>query len=382
MPFVTDDTDSHANADGIADAMGGLLDTLNSDDAISDELLDSELEAKHATPETDVTDDAETVVDPAEKVEKPVIEEDPLKDAPSLTYVVDGQQKNADWIKVYTEKDGTVRGAIVTPDQIPALQQRLSRADYYETQNKVLYEKTQQYERVGGIEAMQNLTTENAKLSEVVKLFSNYLDFDNPTRLIELAQAALDGNKQTWDSLIERTKFIAERAAFDAQKKWGTQVSQHSTQQAQLEQRSETTTRSIASSVEHWSKQHPQLTADDKAKAIAHLTRIGSAVVRPSTPEEARAVGLNAGDLIIDHPVVAEYLAERAELRAATARDVQAKTAANAENAKRLQAAARGNTLPKKKTATGRAAPVEPEGETWAQQKERLQGGNFSSIEH
>lgn len=379
MPFADEKDDSHANADGIADAVGGLLDGLSGEDAVSDDDLNADAQIRAELDGEPVKDDETVDEKPTE--EAPVVEEDPLKDAPFLKYTVDGQEKSADFIKVYTEKDGTVRGAIVSAEQLPVLQQRLSKADYYETANKTLYEENRQFKSLGGVDKLQTVSTENAKLSEVVKHFAQYLDFENPKKLLELAFAAQEGDKAAWDRLVEQTQFVAERAAFNARQQWGTESTKHVTQQNEQEQRQAITTQSIAASVKQWSTKYPELTQDDKAKAIAHLNRIGSAVVRPASPEEARAAGVQTGALIIDHPVVADYLAERAELRKATAAQVKAQSTANSENAKRLAAASRGNT-PKKPAPTSRTTPSEPEGETWAQQRERLQGGNFSTIDH
>jgi hypothetical protein len=343
------------------------------DDA--DETTTDELETEET--ETPVESDAEPEVATPREDATPVEEPDPLATAPALKYTVDGQEKEAGFAKVFTDKDGTVRGAFVDAKDMPTLQQRLSRADYYEAQNKSLYEKTRQYESLGGVERVQSLTTENAKLSGVVSHFAEYLDFDNPQKLIALAIAAQDGDKAQWDSLVERTKFIAEKAAFDATKNWGTESTKHVTQQNEQEQRAQVTTQSIANAVEHWSTQYAGLTAEDKAKAIAHFNKIGSAVVRPASPEEARTAGVSPGTLIIDHPVIAEYLSERAELRKAAASTAKAATTTERENRNAILAAQRGKQTKTRQTNTRQATPAKSTEPSYQDIKRAALNGKF-----
>lgn len=82
-------------------------------------------------------------------------DEDPLKDATPVTYTVNGETRTFDGLMALGD-----RGAFITPDHLPKLQQRLSERDHY-------YEKDQaNHQRVTALEqqykALESLTAWNA----------------------------------------------------------------------------------------------------------------------------------------------------------------------------------------------------------------------------
>ncbi len=70
-------------------------------------------------------------------------EGDPLEGATGFAYVVNGQSRQTDDIRVL--KDG---GAIILPEAFPKIAQRLSERDHYFEQNRDLYAKQQEFERL------------------------------------------------------------------------------------------------------------------------------------------------------------------------------------------------------------------------------------------
>lgn len=135
----------------------------------------------------------------------------------------------------------------------------------------------------------------------------------------------------------------------------------------------------IQQAVEHWAGSYPALTAEDKKDAVAYLTKVGSTIVRPATPDEAAAAGVKPGDLIFDHPVVAEYLSRIAALRQQAATVSTTATQAAKENAARLAAtkpAAKRSPATKPKAKV--TVPSDTE-ESWSQQRARMLNGQFAT---
>lgn len=383
----TGDTLTDINT-AVGDLLNGASDV---PDVLDDDALDAELSAQSGVADAVVADAPETPAVPdatgepvaaAPVAETPVVE-DPLKDAKPFDYTVDGQAKIYGGIKVLSDKDGNVQGGIIQPEALKDVQYRLQRGEYLEGQNKSLYEQTRAFDAITftdratntelkGIAAAERYVTENAKLTAAVELLAKTLE--DPDKL-----AAIYGDPRELSLLTRELGIAAHQAEAKSKSQFTQRIAQAKEVDSTTQDRAQVTTQSIQGAVEHWAKQFPTLTKDDTQKAVAYFSKIGSAIVRPATPDEAKTAGVKPGELIIDHPVLYEYLSDRAALRKeAIASSTAAATAAR-ENAARLAQAARGKPATPTKAKPAKATvPAEPEGETWAQQKNRLQTGAFS----
>jgi hypothetical protein len=289
--------------------------------------------------------------------------------------VVDNQPRTYDGIKIAT-KDGQQYGHIPA-DKLAEVRQKLSRHDHYETANKQLYAKTQEFERLGGVKALESAHVETERYKTALTVFASYLDADNPEKLIALAYAVQNGDRSEFDRLAQQVKDQTTIAAYQARDSWGKKATQDTANASQAEQRGQITTASIQGSIQTHAAGFSSLTAKDIEAAQAHFARLGSAVVRPATPDEARVAGVQPGELIVDHPVIYDWLKDRNELRAEQARSAATSTSKGTENAARLKAA----TLPKKGAKVQpkrQPVPDEKDGMTWAQQKEHLMSGGYT----
>lgn len=386
-PTNTSTTDD-SNLSGISDAFGGLAEALI-DDTDGTESLEADLaDTGEAKPETPVVE-APVTEPQADGAEAKVEEPDPLKDAKALDYTVDGTAKSYDGIKILADKDGTIQGGIIAPESIKDVQYRLQRGEYLETQNKSLYGKVQEFERVAfklpdgtehrGLAAVQQYATENARLSAAVKVLAETIE--NPEKLIALAYAVQNNDQTEMQRLTREIGLVAKEASWSAREKWG-QIQQQATQQdTQAQDVQRQTQDAITNSVSQWSSRYPALTKEDIAEVTQHLTELGSALVHPATPEQAQQAGVRPGDLVIHHDIVDRHLSARATLAARIAKATTEAQKAATENAQKLAAAARGKPGKKGAPSTKTPKPAEPEGETWAQQKARLQRGDFGPDE-
>lgn len=370
-----------------------------------DDALDAELDAKHgavvsddgpespaeiAAPETPVPDPAEA---PATE---PTAEVDPLANAKPFEYTVNGEAKSYDGIKVLSNPDGSIQGAIIPAESIKDVQYRLQRQEYLETQNKALYDRVQDFDRVAftapdgkeyaGLDAVQQLTTEHAKLMAAAQVMASVLE--SPEKLVPLALAAHAGDQSEIQRLSREVALNAREAAFKAREQWTTRQQSARQEATQTQQRTEVTRQAITSAVQHWASQFPALTKDDLQRATAHFEKLSTAIVRPATPDEATQAGVKPGELVIDHQVIHGWLADRAELRAQQAnaqRDVTTKAQQAAlENARRLAAAAPGKSgprAPSQATKPRTRVSSEPTEETWQQQRDRMMRGEFTSAD-
>lgn len=344
--------------------------------------------AKDETPAADAKPDAQAD-GAAAKTEAVVTDEpDPLANAKPFDYTVDGAAKVYDGIKVLADKDGTIQGGIISPEAMKDVQYRFQRGEYLESQNKALYGKAQEFERVTfkdasgtehkGMAAVQQYAVENAKQHVALKLLAETLE--NPEKLIALAYAVQNGDTSALQQLTERIALLAENATFKARSQWGDTLRQAAQQDTQAQDATQQAHDAITNSVATWASRYPALTKEDTDAVTRHLTRLGAALVHPATPEQAQQAGVKPGDLVIHHDIVDEYLKDRAGLRAREVDTAKKASTAAAENAQRLAAAARG-TKGKKPAAppTKETTPApKSKSEEWQDQKLRMMAGQFS----
>lgn len=367
---------------------GALADELvKDDDANEDDPFVAEA-AKGDEPKA--TDLEEVPEDEPEEVPEQS-DEDKLAALDPVNYVVDGQTKDFPGVRIFKDADGQPTGFIGKISDLPTLQARLSKADYYEANFAGAVEKAatarlntmeftdgaKQIHR--GAQAFDASQLENARLSAAVKVFASTLE--DPATLIELAyavqQAVAAGQPATSVPEMARLQKDLNYALKDAvwnhrETKGRAATAQQQTASAET-QRAQITTNEIKTAVETWGKRYPGLTASDTQDAIAYLTKLGSAIVRPPSPEEQRRFGLAAGSFVTDHPVVDGYLANLHKARVAANASAKTTDAVTAENARRRAAVNAGKpSNSKKPAASTRRATVPPAdtSPTWEQIKD------------
>lgn len=284
---------------------------------------------------------------------------DPLDGATPLAYTVDGEARSFDGIKVL--KGG---GAIVEPDHLPKLQQRLSERDHLYEQGQRTFEKYRDLERATTWQTrdaqgnVKELTGRDALVEQrsvlarsLATLTTLNAVLSDPTQAARLVTPMEDGqggytlvwNSDALDSLRDKAKLAAIQAETSARS--------HFTTASAPPQPAETPVAAVAAqTVDAIAQQHAitGLTAEDKATLAEQLERY----VRPTTPEE-KANGL--GTRIVDASFT--KLAQRfASLRTTSAASVSAATNAAQENARRLAAAAQG----RRPTAASTPRPAAP----------------------
>lgn len=229
-----------------------------------------------------------------------------------LQYVVDGAAKTFDGVH---EWEGG--GAVILADALPKIKDRLQQADRLVVQNRALYETAQQYERIGGMKAFSDLKSQNAVLDASGSILLKAIQ-DEAT-LITLAT-----DPAAREQLIREVKLAAREAQMNAT----TAFQQETAKIAEQRQSAGQTQTAIANAVSQLARQFDGLTAADVEAVKNHALRVQSAIVRPATPDEARAAGVKVGESIIDLPTLHQFLFDRHSLRhqtvAAAKRDAEA----------------------------------------------------------
>lgn len=369
MPTTELNETDTSNFSGISEAFGGLAEAL-----IDETDADDSLEADLADTGEDVAEPVEEVA--AEVVAEEVVEEvvDPLEsllaDAKALDYTVDGKAKDYDGIKMTADGRG-----IISKESIPDVQYRLQRGEYLESQNTHLYGQVKQYEAIGGMQKVESLSVENARLSEAVKLLAETIE--NPDKLVALALATQSGDTAQFQLLTRELKIAAQEAAIRAKSEFTQHITTAASAASNTQDETTQTANTIAASITQWSPRYPNLSPDDLASANRLLTQFGAAVVWKASPEDARQAGVKPGEYVIDHRKVDAFLKDLSDRKVGQQKTVTAVSAAAKENALRLGGPKSAPKKPAPKATKPKAE--EPEGETWSQQKSRLQRGEFSS---
>ena len=319
----------------------------------TDDATDPTTPTDPATPASDETDDDDA---------SEATSDDLLAKATPFTYTVDGQPKAVEGIR---EIPG--HGAIVAPDALTSLRDRLQKADRLDEANKALYQQVEQYSAIEysgkkGIEAVEAALIANAKMDTALRVIVPYLESEE-------GRNALIGDPEGTLRYLQRELGLAARETeFTTRQTFGQTLRSAETQRADASSQAEQSRTIMSGVVDKWAGQFPALTPEDRAAAVAHLQHFATSLIRPATPDEARQAGVKPGDRIVDERPIHAYLQERAGLRAEAAEAKQsASTATKAaqhaatENAKRLAAVA----VPTKKgKAAAKAAPAEPKART------------------
>lgn len=255
-----------------------------------------------------------------------------------LTYTVNGQQKQYEGIVEVAGK-----GAVIPQAHLNRVKDTIQRAEHAVEQNRKLYEETQRYAALGGMERIQTVERDYAKLNAASQVFADLVA--DPAKMAALFFVQPDGslalNHDRYDILIHRMRLEAERAEMDVTKQLSEKVQTYQRQASEPTEREATLNAAIQQLADG-------LPPEDVAKAQAVFREFGDALFRKATPEDVAKWPnrFNVGDTILDVPRMQGWFADRREMRSAMTKEAEARAKAAAENAKR-QPVAKVATPPK-----------------------------------
>lgn len=309
------------------DALLGELDALGDPERASEKLFDPPEPAADLPSDAPETPPQESPapVDAA-PVDSPT---DPIaaitKDAQPFTYTVDGQARPLDGAVV--TKDGAVFFPATHADK---LRSTLGLAEKSIADNKVLYQRQQEFERLGGLAKWEEAAAQAAAVDAAgAKLLAI---LDDPTQLLMLdEQGNVVKNQRAIDLLTRDLQLTGKEAAAAARMSFQTTTREANTQHQQVEQQD----RALSYAVDQFRQQYPDLTPQDVETARQHFAAFRGALFRQATPDDAQRYGYRIGELLIDTPSMAPWFADRAALRKEQAESQKARSTAEAENRKR-----------------------------------------------
>ncbi len=307
--------------------------------------------------------------------EAPAPTDDPLKDATSLAYTVNGESRTDDRIKVVKDL-----GAFINPQDVPYLQQRLSERDHLHETSRANYEK------LSTLEALTSWPQRDAQNKIVGTLTGREaieaarIDYGNALARLE-----------AYDSLFADPARLASFLTVDQEKgEWGINAEARAQLALAIENRQLKLTPAIRQHLASLGTPKPAtptpgtpgtpggaeagrpsvdaaavVTVAMQQGAITGLTpadqtwaaSIAPRYVRTATAEDVRQVPtLTLGEPILE-PEFLDVLRDRAALRADAAKQVTAASTAAANNAPKLAAALAGrHQAPRSVTPTPRPA--------------------------
>lgn len=381
MPGTTDSASDDV-MDEMSAAFGELAEAVADDTETPETTDDVETAEREDSTPSAAADETETATpqEPRQPVgatadsehpDSPAVADDPLKDAQPFTYVVDGQARTLEGAHLITGPDGQT-GAIIPAAVLPALQQRLSRAEHDEAQNRELYHRVQEYERLEfkeakGLDAFAQALTENARLTAAVTLLVQHIE--DPQKVVALATDA-----NALQLLQERLGVVTEKAALAAGKQWGERIQQS-------REAATTAPEQLGAMLnQHFDALAPQvpgLTKADWDEAKTIFGPFASQIIHRATPDEARAANVKVGSLVVNNNAFLGWLDQRVKQRAEEAKAKAAQAQTDAENKKRLAAANAGKKpAPTGRPGAGKETP-KPKQPTYQEIARAAQAGRF-----
>ncbi len=358
-PDTTTPADTPNIAEQADDAIAnGFLGELGLDDGAKD---DTPLEAEPAAePPPEAAPDTEAVPAPVEE---------PTPEPVDLSYTVAGQQKSLDWIK---EVPGV--GAMIDAEHLNKLRDVVQGSEYFRAQAQSLYEKNQEYEALGGVEKVADLQSQLAATDAaglaMLKVISD------PE---QLAQLALNDEKR--QLFLERLQFTTDQTQQKARSTFQTTRTQ-AVEQLQEGPRQE---QQLIGTLSQFKAALPDLTDKDVQDGYDQFKRLGHALYRKASPQEAATLGITAGDPVFDATIMQPFFLQRAAIRQEQKANEATRQATATTNATRLAAsrpapkatkAAPPTTAPKKSSAKQKLA--EDDDGSYAWMKRNMQAGRFS----
>ena len=303
---------------GVGDPLGDLSDALSVADPHAP--LDGSVPAE--SPETptnaDPTSESPEADSDTPDPEAPDAETPPVSEAPDdghtpdawdtlaksgtpLTYTVDGQKKTFDGILEVAGK-----GAVIPLDQLPRVRDAIQRREYLDEANRKLYSETERYKALGGIEGYQRTETDFARQGAAGEVLTSLLSNANELAalLVQKPDGSLGFNDQRVEFLRDRMRVAADRAEFDAQRKW--------TEKLQATERSVNAPEQEASLITQEIRQFAgDLPEDEQAKVAEFVNEYRSAFLRTTTPADIErwpTAGLVVGDKMFDRPKLQKHI--------------------------------------------------------------------------
>jgi len=287
----------------------------------------------------------------------PVVDADPLASATALSYVVDGQTKTYDGVKVI---DG---GAIIdSPAVLADLQRKLGERDHLYGANQALYAQVKQYEALGGEAKYAELNEQLAMVNAAGSLLVPLVAEANPNELLKLLQQDEYGNI-VWNEgarglLLGNLKLATERAQLNAGQTLRQSVSDSQRQASESQQVEQVRQQGINEAKATVASNFPDWHPADIAALDKHLTTYSQYLIRPATAADVKQFpSLAVGKMFIDYPKLGPWLEERQSMRQSAAKVATTTASATKENAARLAAAVRPT---KTSTPAAKTAPTAP----------------------
>lgn len=305
-------------------------------EAVEDtELTDADEPDGDAEPETPTTASAEAVASTPAASESPSLDA-LLKAGKPLTYTVDGLTKEtADIVEI------PGKGAVIPPDAINRIRDRLQQSDRLGEQNKKLFAEVQ-----GRDDTVAEMERKIAALDAAGSLFLDLME--NPQALAAMLRTDANGqvhlDPTQREFLVRQMKVAAKEAEFRAR-----EAAEQKRSQAQGAEREAETRRSVMDA------QLTQLTdglpPEDVEAAKAFFGPMAHVLFRTATADDVQKYpGLfKVGDPIFDAPRIEQWVNDRKALRAQMQGQQKAKSDAEKHNAAVTKA-----------TTTAAAKPLPP----------------------
>lgn len=336
---------------------------------------------KEVRAETTSADAPKTEPDKAVIAETPT--DDPLKDAKPFTYSFNGEDKSIEGIKVLGDS-----GAIVTPEGLAILAERLADGERFHSTSRQQYEQIQGYEKLSAFHTRDaegkdvTLSGTEGLLAARMQLVTLGAAYQTATEALRdpvvlaslLAQNAageLVLNEQGWKNLVLKSDNAEMKADQTARQYFGNVVkTQPKAESTQVDYAKEAP-QAITGAAQAAKVDAKLLTDADKKFLEAQFPRY----VRPATKEDLQFnPQFKIGQQIIDASftqVVKAVADKNAELQ----RVAKSTQSAADENTKRLAAAAIGSRVPAKAavvTKPADTARADDAATAWAAQERAL----------
>lgn len=328
----------------IAEAIADVSQSDSLDDgSTQDEAQDAtgtnpaELNAAPSSPATD--GDTGPTAQSAVAAHDTPVDDDPLAGSEPVTITVDGETRT---VEGFTRIPG--QGIIIDEEKVPVFHLMASRAESLDRQNRDLYQRTQEYERLSewktkgpdgnertltGRDGLEARDVELAKTKAWSQVIEESLM--NPALFASLVtvneQGQIVPNVEQLRYLATRAQLASRDAADEARSRFSStyQATTHAQQQAQLSEQAPTLLWQTAEQV--WGKEFPQLTAEDKTFLSSQVQRY----MRPASPAEVQSGQFKSGESVLD-PSFYAVMQDRGALRAQMTATATATTTANKFN--------------------------------------------------
>ncbi len=342
--------------------------------------------AEGRTPEEKPEATPEAVVETAEPVEP---DYDALVAAAKpLDYTINGETKSVPWAQVI---EG--HGILIDHADAPKFQELAGKAEWFETKARELYDHNQQVEAAGGIPRIAELSEQVAMLDAAGSRLIGLLSDPKGTAILSLLAQNNEGqivvDPARVQDLLEKIEADAKLARYAAKEKFGQVFTDYRTKQTTEQAaagRDGMRSKAFDNVLTQAKTSLAGVTDEDLDDARVAFGSMLSALERPATAEEARALGLKAGDPVLGPERIEAFLRQRIARTTQRKSTTTTQAKATADNAARLRAAGQqsGGTRTGRPGA-GKAPPPAAKGKiapdddgTYNFIMKKAMGGNFA----